>query len=293
MGSLENVGVLVVVVLLAVIIVVSFVSGGDDATAPGQGAGSASVAPAGGVDPALASNLRRAPDPVGEGRMRIVSDEPRTIPTVSPKPADDAGSPGPKSGEPKAGLRPVEVVKPGPPGSSSGKGGAELPAAGSGAGFPRKVRIRDGDSTWRIAKRVYGSDRLAELMAPVILEANGITDPRRLVVGQELTLPAPTAKALAAEAGARATKGERPAGAADKARPATLPFAPDPQPWSGSGTSSSSDGYVVQPGDLLGAIALRECGSVKFVDEIVRLNGIKDANAIRPGMVLKLPPKQP
>jgi arylsulfatase A-like enzyme len=53
-----------------------------------------------------------------------------------------------------------------------------------------------------------------------------------------------------------------------------------------SGASRST--YVVQAGDTLRQIALRELGSEDLASELMRLNGLPDAGAIREGQVLKL-----
>lgn len=58
-------------------------------------------------------------------------------------------------------------------------------SGGAGSGAASTVTVRDGDSLWGIAGRVYGDPtRWLALGA-----ANGITDPRRLSVGQVLRVP--------------------------------------------------------------------------------------------------------
>jgi hypothetical protein len=49
----------------------------------------------------------------------------------------------------------------------------------------RSYRVREGDSLWLIAKRVYGRGALWKLIA----EDNNLKDPASLKIGQELSLP--------------------------------------------------------------------------------------------------------
>lgn len=58
------------------------------------------------------------------------------------------------------------------------------PVAGGGAGL-QSYRVQPGDTLWLIARRFYGDPSAYRWLA----EANGIPDPHRLVVGQELLLP--------------------------------------------------------------------------------------------------------
>ncbi|HEX9794865.1 MAG TPA: LysM peptidoglycan-binding domain-containing protein, partial [Planctomycetota bacterium] len=48
--------------------------------------------------------------------------------------------------------------------------------------------------------------------------------------------------------------------------------------------------YTVRAGDILGAIAQRECGSAAFQDRILALNPGVDADRLKIGQLLRLPP---
>lgn len=48
---------------------------------------------------------------------------------------------------------------------------------------------------------------------------------------------------------------------------------------------------VVQPGDSLSRISERELDTVRRMGEILELNGLRDANSIQAGQVLRLPPR--
>lgn len=110
--------------------------------------------------------------------------------------------------------------------------------------------VRPGENLFRIALR-YGTTVQA------IAEANGIADPRRIYVGQELTIPS--------------------AGAPPSA-PAAEPSAP----------TAGETTYVVQPGDNLFRIALRYNMSHLY---LAQYNGISNPSNIYVGQVLRIPPR--
>lgn len=121
--------------------------------------------------------------------------------------------------------------------------------------------VRPGDSLSRIASRELGSQkRMNEILA-----LNGLTDPDRIFVGQELRMPGAGASAVAPAAV------ERPA-----PREASAP--------------ASGDGvYVVRAGEVLGAIAQRELGRASRYGEIVALNPGLDPDRIAEGQRLVMP----
>jgi LysM repeat protein len=135
----------------------------------------------------------------------------------------------------------------------------EEPVAPPVAG--RTYTVRPGDSLSRIASRELGSQqRMGE-----ILSLNGLTDPDRIFVGQELRLPGAGASVVVPAAA------ERPA-----PREASAP--------------ASGDGvYVVRAGEVLGAIAQRELGRASRYGEIVALNPGLDPDRITEGQRLVMP----
>lgn len=58
-----------------------------------------------------------------------------------------------------------------------------------------------------------------------------------------------------------------------------------------SGTGEVTDTYIVQKGDTLYSISVKFYGNGGKVNDIMKLNGIKDAGKIYPKQELKLPPK--
>jgi nucleoid-associated protein YgaU len=65
------------------------------------------------------------------------------------------------------------------------------------------------------------------------------------------------------------------------------PDAPEPA-WTGP-TSDGYRLYEVKKGDTLSEIAMDQLGTATRANEIMALNGIKEAKSIRPGMKLKIP----
>lgn len=136
--------------------------------------------------------------------------------------------------------------------------------------------VKAGDNIYRIAERYLGNgERWRE-----------IRDSNRGFVGDEGEL------AIGARLKIRVLE---PAGAA-RSMPIVrdtprLPISDTPRPIDiGDGAFRT---YEVQPGDILGKIAQKELGTVKRMDEILRLNAdkLKDADSIRVGMKIKLPAK--
>jgi membrane-bound lytic murein transglycosylase D len=113
----------------------------------------------------------------------------------------------------------------------------------------KEHRVRSGDTLWRIASR-YGVT-IGDLRA-----ANGISNPRRLRVGQVLRIPigGGSAAPRASYASARSTSG----------KPSV---------------------HVVRRGDTLTTIARRYGTSAR---RIQRDNGLRSANRIYPGQRLKI-----
>lgn len=141
------------------------------------------------------------------------------------------------------------------PVSGATAGEAKPPA---GPGFAAYV-VRKGDTLSKIADRTLGSPgRWKELAA---LNRDRVGADGSVREGVTLRVPA----------GATV----RPA-----VTPATTPTRP-PAPRT----------YAVRKGDTLSQIAQRELGTIRRQAEILKLNGIDDADEIYAGLVLRLPPR--
>ncbi len=124
----------------------------------------------------------------------------------------------------------------------------------------RSYTVRTNDSLYAIARETLGdSERWRELhrMNMNLLGPDPVLQP-----GMVLTLPG----------SAIVTQPQR-------ARRDSRPFE----------NVSKQTTYTVQSGDVLSMISQRLLGTSRRVDEIVKLNGLSDADEIRVGMVLKIP----
>ena len=132
------------------------------------------------------------------------------------------------------------------------------------SGAYRTVRVRKGDTLMKILRRELGRDDAAALAA--VLKANPQLRGRahRILVGETLRLPV---------AGSQAARG---------------PVARSPRAAAGDGVLAFR-WYVVRKHDSLAAIARRTLGDPDRWREIARLNGLRNANRIYPGMKLRLP----
>ncbi len=99
--------------------------------------------------------------------------------------------------------------------------------------------------------------------------------------------PPPAAPEAPEVAALRATPEASPTAAPD---PAPLPAvsAPEP-PAEPPGAGGAGRVYVVQPGDWLMQIAREQFGDASRAAEIARLNGLSDADTLKPGQELRLP----
>lgn len=145
------------------------------------------------------------------------------------------------------------------PRSNSYADGGGSVAGGSG----RSVRVREGDTLEKIARRELGdAARWREIQ-----QLNGV-DPRKIKVGQVLQLP-----------GAPGT-----AGAAGMAAPAAG------APSAGAPEAAGERSYVVQSGDTLSSISQSVYGTSKHWQRIQQHNGISDPRRVRAGQTLRIPP---
>ena len=112
--------------------------------------------------------------------------------------------------------------------------------------------VESGDTLSGIARR-FGTD------VPALIEANGITNPNMLTLGQQLRLP----------------RGVRGAG-----------VSADPSTGTSGGGGAAPTSYTIEPGDSLWSLA-RKLNTT--TDALARLNGISDPARIRIGQQIVLP----
>lgn len=142
------------------------------------------------------------------------------------------------------------------------------------------------DSLFAISKKYYGDGKYWKKLA----EANKgrLADNNTLRTGVRLLIPDAAAVGVAGatpkvDPAKLATKPSDTEPAATKPTPGTKP---ETKPATTAGRT-----YEVKKGDTLGEISMRELGTSKRASEILKLNGLKDANSIRVGQKLKLPAK--
>ena len=124
------------------------------------------------------------------------------------------------------------------------------------------TRVRPGESLYAIARRTLGDgERWREIQR---LNRDTLGDSTTVRIGMRLTLPS------GADAEAPSDRGGADRDTAGAARART---------------------HTVQPGEYLGMIAQEYLGTVSRMDEIVELNGLDDADDIRVGMTLEIPPE--
>lgn len=127
----------------------------------------------------------------------------------------------------------------------------------------REYTIRAGDTLRSIARRELGSERYADEIA----RANPLKNTQALRPGRTLRLPV--------DPGNIQGRPVDPAAAV-----------PTPPP-----AEARAIEYVVKPGDSLTRIAREQYGSTTFIELIMRANQLQDADSLRAGQVLRLPPK--
>lgn len=291
MSSLEKVAIGVLVVLVGLIAFAQF-AGGDDTSGPSlstQGEGQVVDAGTGGevVNPNVdgLEGARRNGGRLGEDDDEPVSNSPKRPGVGGGTEGDDeilpGGTPSPVVGgeqdriEPKPGPQP----NPGP-----------TPPAPVVKG--REHVVVQGDKLWNLAAAEYGRGH-ADAMLPVIAEANPGLRAETLRIGQRIVLP-PMPESF------RKKDGKADVSASGPARPAasprdrhvksdidTLGFIQEGRFYSGD--KAEGNFHVVAEGETLGEISQKRLGSVRYVQDIVRLNGLKDENKLQVGQRLKLP----
>lgn len=139
--------------------------------------------------------------------------------------------------------------------------------------------VEEGDSLWSIAQRHYGDGSLAGRLA----EFNGsrAANPDIIRVGVRLRIPP---KAVLAGAAQDTTPAAAPAN-----QPNTKPAA-KPAP---TAAPTEYRLYKIKPGDTLGAIAMRELGTIRRAPEIVAMNPrtLADPDIVPVGVTIRLPAK--
>jgi LysM repeat protein len=166
-------------------------------------------------------------------------------------------------------------------GSAGSSGGGQTPGPSGNT-----YTVQSGDTLGAIAVRFnVPADGQAAWIAEV-LRLNNMQDARQLQAGQELKLPA-----VAATARPSGTATPRPGTPTSTARPSSTGTVPTPTPRSGGGSATT---YTIVSGDTPFAIAEKHC--VKdpgpWVEELLDINAV-EANSLRPGDVLDLPPGTP
>lgn len=139
--------------------------------------------------------------------------------------------------------------------------------------------VQAGDNLSKIASR-HG------VTVAQLSEANNITDPNRIRVGQKLVIPGGSATPQAAPA-AREQRQVRETAPTTVAAPAPAPTpAPAPADLEFPGAADPFP-YTVRSGDTFESVA-RDFAVLK--DDILRLNSMTGDEALRPGQTLMIPP---
>lgn len=144
--------------------------------------------------------------------------------------------------------------------------------------LPGPYTIKDGDTLYLIAQKYYGDGFLYNKIA----EANNLSDPDLVEVGQVITLPKVEANNTAQNTptlNADSTQNTNYVqGGTGGAENETI--------W---GERITGDTYTVQTGDWLSKVAGRAYGDIYAFDKIAKANNISDPNNIEVGTVLTIP----
>ncbi len=139
--------------------------------------------------------------------------------------------------------------------------------------------IAPGDSAFKIARKFYGKGEYWKQLQAY--NGDRIGKDGAVRVGVRVRIPD------AAKLGIKDAPAPK---LADKtAKPETQPASKSSKPAAPAAAAGRT--YTVKKGDTLGQIAQRELGTTKRVEEIVKLNKLKNAGSIREGMKLTLPAK--
>ncbi|MFK7759308.1 MAG: LysM peptidoglycan-binding domain-containing protein [Phycisphaerales bacterium] len=134
----------------------------------------------------------------------------------------------------------------------------------------RAYTVQEGDSLYQIASDELGDgNRWREIQA---LNSDQVGTDGTIRPGMKLKIPGKARVSIPQQV---VSSEPRPAQTSSRTR----------------STGSNATTHTVVSGDVLGNIAIKYLGTSKRMDEIVKLNGLKDANDIRIGMTLKIPSK--
>lgn len=147
-----------------------------------------------------------------------------------------------------------------------------------------KYEVQDGDNLGRILEKHYGLLGKKESTVQVVVNANKLDNRDLIQVGKVLTLP-DLSKGI--------SKTDKDTSfIADLINKVTKKKPEVKKPEVKKPVKMERREYKVKAGECLSEIASKQCGTIKFVDEIVKLNKLDDADDIVEGKVLKLPPVQ-
>lgn len=141
-------------------------------------------------------------------------------------------------------------------------------------GFPKKHKLKRGESPWLLASMYYGGAKWGHLH-PYISKANrGV----KFNTGNVVTIPSPPPEVVAKmKPRAAEATAKKPAPPAPATRTAKKPAAGKPPAKVAPTTKSSPpDTYIVKAGDSLGDISERLLGSSKYVSKFYEVNKDKD-----------------
>lgn len=194
----------------------------------------------------------------------------QTAPSISQPAVELAPPPGPReAAAPASGSRPIAVVPP----------------------RFRDYTIRPGDTLELIAQRELGSASMKD----AISRANPLKNIERLRPGRTIRIPVDPSN-IQGQPVAMAQPERSPSGSSTPApatpQPIQQPTAPQPAAPQAAAVPASLT-YTVVPGDSLSKIAKDHYGSSSpvFIDLIVSTNRLPDADSLRVGQKLTLPPK--
>lgn len=143
--------------------------------------------------------------------------------------------------------------------------------------LPGKYTVKEDDTLFLIAEKYYYDG----FKYPEIAEANNLTNPDQIEVGQSIEIPKlQTEQAQATpEASAQPTPlAEEPQGTGTGGGDSTI--------W---GPKIDGNSYTVVEGDWLSKIAGRSYGDIFAYDKIAKANNIPNPDLIQPGAILTIP----